>query len=210
MDRDTIYDTVATYYSEKLQRFGPTANGVDWKDESSQMLRFEQLSKLFENDSDFSLCDWGCGYGALLDYLCEKKDSFKYIGFDWSETMIAEAKRSHAAGFDSYQPQWFSGERFEQTCDYIIASGIFNVRLGQDLESWQDYVFETLSGMNKHASKGFAFNMLTSFSDADRMRGDLYYPSPSYIFEMCKTRFSKYVALLHDYPLYEFTVLVRK
>ena len=30
------------------------------------------------------------------------------------------------------------------------------------------------------------------------------------MFDLCKRRYSPRVALLHDYPLYEFTVLVRK
>jgi hypothetical protein len=30
------------------------------------------------------------------------------------------------------------------------------------------------------------------------------------IFDICKRKFSRNVALLHDYGLYEFTILVRK
>jgi hypothetical protein len=58
--------------------------------------------------------------------------------------------------------------------------------------------------------RGFAFNMLTSYSDADRMRSDLHYGDPCRFFDYCKRTYSKQVALLHDYGLYEFTVLVRK
>jgi hypothetical protein len=49
--------------------------------------------------------------------------------------------------------------------------------------------------------------MLTKYSGADRMaqRPDLYYG-----FDFCKRRFSRNVALLHDYGLYDFTILVRK
>jgi hypothetical protein len=52
--------------------------------------------------------------------------------------------------------------------------------------------------------------MLTSYSDPDRMRPDLYYANPGEIFDQCKQRYSPQVALLHDYGLWEFTVLVRK
>jgi hypothetical protein len=41
------------------------------------------------------------------------------------------------------------------------------------------------------------------------MRDDLFYADPLALFEHCRTRFSRRVALLHDYPLYEFTLLVR-
>ncbi len=41
------------------------------------------------------------------------------------------------------------------------------------------------------------------------MRTDLYYGDPIFFFEHCRTTFGRHVALLHDYPLYEFTILVR-
>jgi hypothetical protein len=30
------------------------------------------------------------------------------------------------------------------------------------------------------------------------------------LFDLCKRRYSRNVALLHDYEIYEFTILVRK
>jgi hypothetical protein len=64
--------------------------------------------------------------------------------------------------------------------------------------------------MNALSRKGFSVNFLTKYSDPERMRPDLYYADPCLIFDYCKTHFSKNVALLHDYNLYDFTVLVRK
>lgn len=58
--------------------------------------------------------------------------------------------------------------------------------------------------------QGFSFNCLTSYSDKEKMRPDLYYADPSKIFDLCKRRYSRNVAVLHDYGLYEFTVIVRK
>ena len=51
--------------------------------------------------------------------------------------------------------------------------------------------------------------MLTTYSDADKQRDDLFYADPLRVFDICKQRFSPRVALLHDYPLYEFTIIVR-
>ena len=52
--------------------------------------------------------------------------------------------------------------------------------------------------------------MLSTYSDVERRRADLYYADPHMVFDYCKRTFSPAVALLHDYPLYEFTILVRK
>jgi hypothetical protein len=51
--------------------------------------------------------------------------------------------------------------------------------------------------------------MLTSYSDPGRMRPDLYYGDPREYFDLCKRKYSRHVALLHDYGLYEFTIIVR-
>ena len=42
------------------------------------------------------------------------------------------------------------------------------------------------------------------------MRNYLDYPEPFVVFDLCKRRWSRHVALLHDYGLYAFTMLVRK
>ena len=52
--------------------------------------------------------------------------------------------------------------------------------------------------------------MLTSYSDFEHMKDNLYYAVPEEIFKYCKTNFSKYVSLNHSYPLYEFSIFVKK
>jgi hypothetical protein len=94
--------------------------------------------------------------------------------------------------------------------DYSIASGIFSVKMEHNESEWLSYILSTLEQMNEKSIRGFSFNMLTKYSDKEYMRDDLYYADPLFIFDYCKRNFSKEVALLHDYGLYEFTILVRK
>jgi len=84
------------------------------------------------------------------------------------------------------------------------------VRFETPDEVWLAYIHATLDTLDRLGERGFAFNILTSYSDAEKMRPDLYYANPSDLFDRCKRRYSRRVALLHDYPLYEFTILVRK
>ncbi len=102
--------------------------------------------------------------------------------------------------------------RFDELepADYAVASGVMNVKLEFELETWEEYVRRTIAELDAVGSRGFSFNLLTKYSDADRMRENLYYADPLVLFDHCKRTYSKYVALLHDYPLYEFTMLVRK
>src|SRR4051812_9276494 len=90
----TIKKTVSDYYSDKLKKFGPTPRGVDWNSEQSQVLRFDQLTKLLPHDysGQSKILDYGCGYGALLDFLIRRYPKVYYTGFDISEEMIATCR----------------------------------------------------------------------------------------------------------------------
>lgn len=198
---------VAGYYSSKLAQFGETPRGVDWNGEESQMLRFEQLSKIIAPSNSCSVNDLGCGYGALFEFLSCRFDSIVYSGVDVSENMIRAAThryrdRSNATFVLSSEPN--------QIADYGIASGIFNVRLGRSDNEWRSYLEGTLDILDRSSRLGFSFNCLTSYSDSEKKRDYLYYANPTDLFDWCKRRYSRNVALLHDYDLYEFTLLVRK
>jgi hypothetical protein len=121
--------------------------------------------------------------------------------------MIQAARARHA---NAPGARFVEGARPPSAADYSIASGIFNVRLQRSDAEWLAYILATLDDLDRASTKGFAFNCLTSYSDADRMRDYLYYADPCRIFDHCKRRYSRDVALLHDYGLYEFTILVRK
>lgn len=206
--KDDLLVEVATYYSHKLASHGDTPLGVDWNGESSQVLRFEQLCKIIQSAEDgFSVNDLGCGYGALLDYLISKRSSFSYLGVDVSEDMVRSANLRHQS---SANARFIAASEPDVYSDYGIASGIFNVRLGRTDAEWFDYLVATLDMLNKTSRNGFAFNCLTSYSDEEKRRDYLYYADPCKLFDLCKRRYSNQVALLHDYGLYEFTILVRK
>lgn len=204
-----LLDEVARYYSKKIQEYGESPLGVDWNSEEGQVLRFEQLLKVLQpgTESGFSLIDLGCGYGALYSFIQDSWSEFRYYGYDVSFEMIAAAKRRYQ---NVYNAQFFSTSLPHHLADYTVASGIFNVRLGRSDAEWLFYVKQTLDVMHASSAKGFAFNCLTSYSDPPKMRDYLYYADPCQIFNLCKTNYSDNIALLHDYGLYEFTVLIKK
>ncbi len=205
--RCDLLSEVADYYSAKLAQHGATARGVDWNNEEGQILRFEQLTKVIRYRLGFSINDLGCGYGALIDYLWPKYHDFFYTGCDVSRDMICAAKARYGA---RAKVRFVQASKPAQKADYGIASGIFNVKLSRRNEDWINYIDATLDTLDRTSKYGFAFNCLTSYVDPEKMRGDLYYADPCTLFDLCKKRYSRQVALLHDYGLYEFTIIVRK
>lgn len=201
-----IKDKINKYYSDKIIEYGATSKGVDWNSTESQELRFKQLLKLCPEETKFSINDLGCGYGYMYEYMQNQKFDFEYFGFDLSDEMVTKAKKLYS---NNENCNFFVNDT-PTTHDYTIASGIFNVKIKTTTIEWEKYVLDTLNILNSSSKKGFSFNILTKYSDKEFRRDDLYYADPCFYFDFCKKNFSKNVALLHDYDLYEFTILVKK
>lgn len=204
---DNILNQVNNYYSQKIIQNGATPQGVDWNSLESQQLRFEVLSTVINEKDNFSVLDYGCGFGSMYEYFKKKYHDFHFVGFDISQEMINEALKLYTNDSNS---KWKTELNTTDTFDYTIASGIFNVKLENTNDNWLTYILETLHKLNAHSIKGFSFNVLTKYSDQEYMKDYLYYADPLFLFDYCKTQFSRNVAILHDYNLYEFTIVIRK
>lgn len=204
---DKILNQINNYYSDKIIKNGPTPQGVDWNSIESQVLRFKILSEVITEKNNFSVLDYGCGFGSMYDFFKKEYQSLKYFGFDISNEMISQAKNRNQNDTNS---EWYTSLPSNIKVDYVIASGIFNVKLENSEEEWQKYILKTLTEINQIATKGFSFNILTKYSDQNYMKDSLHYADPLFLFDYCKQHFSKYVCLKHDYPLYEFSIIVRK
>jgi SAM-dependent methyltransferase len=202
-----VLAAVERYYTEKLEVHGATPQGVDWNGHEGQQLRFDQLLAIIDGfDGEVSILDYGCGYGALLGALADRGNPLRYQGYDISSAMVAEA-RTVAGAEDRASFTDDVGELVP--ADFVVASGIFNVKLDVSEDEWQRYIFDTLDRMVLLGRQGIAFNALTSHSDPERMRPHLHYANPGELLDHCLRRYSRDVVLRHDYELYEFTMLVR-
>ena len=197
------------YFNDKIEKHGATPKGVDYNGPEAQETRFEQLAKVIDPSRRFSVIDYGCGYGALFEFLQAKGWEFEYYGFDMLEKMVIAGTEAHKGIANAH----FTYQASElPLADYLLAGSIFNNKFDAGDEEWQAMVLDTLRDMNSSCNRGFSFNILTRYSDADRMaqRPDLYFADPLVLFDFCKRNFSRNIALLHDYGLYDFTILVRK
>ena len=201
---------VEKYYSDRIKQHGITSKGVDWNTEESQNLRFDQLLKIVDSDQkEFSVLDYGCGYGALLSHINKIKLNLEidFFGYDISNEMILKAKalflKKSKATFQNNIPK-------KKQFDYVIASGVFNVKLNRDHLVWEQYVLQEITKLFELSNKGVALNFLTGYSDKEFQTDKLYYCDPTFLFDYCIKNLSRKVTLIHDYPLYEFTLHIKK
>jgi SAM-dependent methyltransferase len=200
-----------TAYYTKLSDAAESAIRVGWRDCLAQQRRFAALAHILPVDrlAQFSINDFGCGLGDFASYLIdEKREYFQYSGLDHSIQMIKDAAAIHV--WDA-RVNFAQGSATDmQRADFTVASGVFNLRQSNSDPEWLAFIFETLERIDRVSDVGFAFNALTSYSDAPLMRPELYYADPLTMFDHCKRHFSRNVALLHDYDEYDFTIIVRK
>ncbi len=207
---EKFHSHIENYYTDTFSKFGDTPKGVDWNDLTTQNLRFEMLIKDLDLKSKCSILDLGCGTGDLLKYINSSKQEadIHYIGLDFVEGMIETAKQKYA-GTNNAEFIRGSLEDFKNSqVDYVVASGIFNVRQGADEAEWEQYILSTITEMFSKASKAIAFNILTSY--VDWTIDKLYYADPKTLLNYSVKNLSRKAIINHSYPLYEYTMTIFK
>jgi SAM-dependent methyltransferase len=201
-----ILTGIAAYYASKLAAHGSTPQGVDWNGIESHERRHRQFLRLLDGNPNASVIDLGCGFGDFLRFLRTQGHQGRFIGYDIAPTMVEKARELHGEAADR---EWRIGAEPADVADFAIASGIFNVKGDVANDSWNRYVQRTIDILARAGRRGFAFNVLSLSSDPDRRRPDLYYADPAAMLAYCLSKYGRSVALLQDYGLYEFTVVVR-
>jgi SAM-dependent methyltransferase len=199
---------VERLYTGNLAEHGIDSRSVGWPSRASQLLRFEKLYYVVSaaaSEGPLSFNDWGCGYGALFKFLDQRLGErlVGYTGYDISREMLDAA--AEEIGEDP-RVELIEGSEVTRKADFSLVSGTFNVRLDAGDADWEVYVKEVLRALNENSHRGFSFNLLSSY--VDWRKDDLFYADPAEFFAFCRRELSRFVTVLHDYPLYEWTISV--
>jgi SAM-dependent methyltransferase len=201
---ESLKTSVVAHYEKSLARFGPTARGMDWKDDVSQALRFAVLCDVCDL-RERSVHDVGAGAGHLHDFLAARGVGARYTGSDLSSAMVATARALHPGV--RFERRDLLGEPLPaERWDVVLCSGVFTVKLESSDADWWVLVESMLHRMFALCRIGIAFNLMSD--RVDWRSPALYYASPGAIVSFCRSELSPFVVLRDDYPLHEFTVYV--
>jgi SAM-dependent methyltransferase len=209
MNKKKIIQNTLEYYDTKLLNYGNNYKGMNWSSKKSQYLRFQELTKIGPIKNK-SIHDVGCGNGELLNYLIKNKIIFsKYLGSDISYKMINIANDN----FNHFKNVKFKYLNLltisnQIKYDYVLASGIFNIKNNFSNKEWLKYVFEMIIKMFNFSKIGLGFNMLTF--DVDYKEKKLFYMTLDKLVSFIRLNLSKKIVINHSYNLWEFTVYIYK
>lgn len=200
------YKSILEYYNDKLRKFGATAEGMDWKNQESQYLRFDILTKYIDFSNKPNILDVGCGVAEYKFFLESKHLTAEYFGIDLNPEMVELANQR----FDSKVAVAgnildLSGEKMY---DYVIASGTFNTKLMIEDSEWRDFFLRNIEKMYWLCKKAVIFNGMTQFVDWRYDR--LYYIHIEDFANFIVTNLSRKFIIDHSYPLFEVTYAIYK
>jgi trans-aconitate methyltransferase len=151
--------------------------------------------------SGASVCDVGCGFGDLIDYLRDRFEQFEYTGIDLSPSLVEKGRKIHP-GYDLRCADILQ-EGFNEPFDYFLLSGALNFRVENNWKLTTD-ILTLLFGL---AKKGVAANFLSTYVNFQKPHN--YHHDPEQVFAFGHS-LTKWIALRHDYPLWEFTIYLYK
>ena len=170
-----------------------------------QNLRFERLLSNLDISSKASIHDIGCGICDMYHYLNKQKSNLVYSGTDIVPAMkeLVNSKYPELV----YHIRDIIEDDIEETYDYVVLSGMFNLPGDIDHKTWKEFTRNMILSMYKMAKKGIAFNFLTQ--KADFYNPKMFYESMEDVSDFCLKKMSRHLYIDHAYPLYEctFTVL---
>lgn len=191
-------------YSSRYQKFGYSPKSLGW-DKGKQDVRFEILTSQYDF-SEKSILDIGCGFGDLNKTLYEKYvNNYSYLGVDLVPDLVNEARQQYVGEQINFRTGDFLDLSFDNTFDFVIASGIFNHRLNNvnNYDLIEAAIIKALSLSND----GLAFDFLSD--KVDYQLEHTFHSSPEKILSIAY-KYSRNILIRNDYMPFEFALFIFK
>jgi len=193
---------IAALIDKRYERNGRDLKTVGWGNAETQRLRFDLLFKELD-PTDRAILDVGCGLGDLIPYLNNTiGDGFRYVGIDTSEKVIKDAQQRHTGQHISF---YHGAVHDIPLCDIDISvlSGALSYRFN-DAKIYAESVVDKMFSISRI---GASLNFLSTRCDYQLEKNQHYDPAEVLTWALARTN---NVIVNHDYPLYEFTITLKK
>ena len=200
---------IAEIYNERFLKFGPLPKASMWYSKKRQFTRFDiilnQIKSLSQKNK-ISVSDIGCGYGAFLEFLSERKYSreLHYYGYDVSDEVVKFCQKKY-----SKRASFHTGSIPVMVSDFIIMSGTFNYFPSGDYNAWRQYFYKFLNLLWSNLKCAMIFNL--QISDQGKITdGGIVYSSQNEIKSFCKSNFGNVSVITNPTIPKDMTFVVSK
>jgi SAM-dependent methyltransferase len=188
---------VVDFFRLHVRLYGNDWRALGWQSRRTQHRRFAVLTEIGPL-AHTRVLDVGCGLGDLYGYLQTQDIPTTYTGYDLLPDMIERARQRYPqVRFEIRDVLQGLGE---ESFDYILSSGAFNIHFGDNLQAVQDVLRDMLA----HCSRGVAINFLKRTPDASRDPIFQYY-DPQEMLTFCQSLCAQ-VRLREGYLPNDFTL----
>jgi SAM-dependent methyltransferase len=205
------YWSIIRHLEDCLDKYGDTAQGVDWPNEKDALIRYKIMLDVIRVRERITLLDFGCGTARLNDYILgHNYDNVSYCGLDISEKFIKIAREKFPKSTFYSMDILKDRENFFQlpNFDYIIFNGVFTEKIDLTCEEMLTYLKNVLLLMFKKTKQGMAFNVMSKAVDYERE--DLFHLSTDELIKFITKSLSRHFLIRNDYGLYEYTTYLYK
>ena len=176
--------------------------GVLWSDKESQFLRFQTLMKEIKSGS---INDFGCGYGALFQYLQEIGHQGKYTGYDMNKLMIECAKKR----YPNIKSSFYCTKKILFPASFTIVSGTLNLKMNATSDLWWRNIQKILLMCWEYSTEGLAFNLLEKGRNKKPL-SNLFYATEKQVVDFCQKNLSTQICIERTQGIHDIHFFIRK
>lgn len=203
---NNIEESQRKYWKKKLSEAGSKeVEAVGSETNEHKNLRYQKVSEIIDNTTNFSILDVGAGIGDYFGFLSKKftDKGFIYTGIEITEE-FCEIARSKYPDIDIRNINILNSTI--DTHDYVILSGLFHQHGDISLHEWKNFMEKMLKRSFDICRKGVVFRALNQYVDFKK-EGN-YYANIEEIITFLINELSRYIRIDFNYPLFEATYYV--
>lgn len=195
-------NSIELFYPKYYKNSKNDSEIVGWSSKKEQIKRFEILLNIGFEDGE-TVLDFGCGLGALYEYMNNHYDDFNYIGVDINQEFIDKCKKKYPK-IKFKKINDIADINFKY--DWFIASGAFTV-----YTPIKDMI-KTIKTAFEQVKYGVSINFLddkyAKNSDLEAIRGY----NKKEVYKLFLNEFKEFhtVELHDDYVDNDFTIYIKK
>ena len=199
-------DIVKKEYQKAYKKYGKAKESL-FIPKGRQKERFELLTNHI-HEENFSILDFGCGFGDLREFLKNKYTDFSYMGVDMVDDFIRENKKVSVNEFMLINNVDDVVEKYK----YISISGAFNMSYFEnDLESHELKVYDVLQKLFEENLKDNGVLSVDFMSDeVDYIQDGAYHVNVAKMYDFLSKNLSRRVSFDKSVFPYEITFKIFK